>query len=313
MKTIAILGSTGSLGTQTLDVLERYKSDFKVVGLLAKQNKNLVEQQGKKWQCEASVSPRFFKADIIVNVVPGLAGIEYTKHSLHQGSTLLLGNKESLVSEGDEIMKIKTGQIIPLDSEHNAIYEILQKYPEKTVEKLILTASGGPFWGMDKAEIDQMTAKQALAHPTWKMGPKVTIESATFINKGFEIVEAHHLFDLPYEQIEVLVHPACQVHSMVKFAGDDHPTAYIAKPDMKLHIENALLRALDRTPQCEIRQIQPNEFEFFEPDHDKFPGINLVLSAPDKKAFMQKEEAAIASFINEKISFLELIYILRGL
>lgn len=304
MKTIAILGSTGSLGTQTLEVLESYRGEFKVVGLLAKKSRGLLEEQGKNWQCEISLTPRIFEADIVVNVVPGLAGIEYSKKALQQGSTLLLGNKESLVAEGEEIMSIKTGRIIPLDSEHNAIYEILKAHPNQEVEKLIITASGGPFWGKDPS---QMTAKEALKHPKWKMGPKVSIESATFLNKGLEIVEAHHLFNIPYEQIEVLVHPECQVHSMVKFHGQEHPIGYLAKPDMKEHIENALLRALGKSPQRSIRPIEPKQFRFHQPDHDKFPGINLVLRAKDKKAFLQKEESLIKQFLADQLNYSELL------
>lgn len=304
MKTVAILGSTGSLGTQTLEVLRSYRQHFKVVGLLAKQNADLLASQAEEWKCESSMQPHFYEADIIVNVIPGLAGVEYSKRALENNSTLLLGNKESLVADGDELMKIPTGRIIPLDSEHNAIYEILQNYPDQKIEKLILTASGGPFWNMKKEEIENMSAQQALKHPKWQMGDKVTIESATFINKAFEVIEAQHLFNIPLEQIEVLVHPACLVHSMVKFHGIDQPIAYISEPDMKQHIENALLRAISIAPKREIRPLKTDEFQFFLPDHQRFPAFNIVLQncSISPQQFLAQEENALASFLKAEVN-----------
>lgn len=338
MKNIVILGSTGSLGQQALEVLEKYPKDFKVIGLSANKSQKSLQKQAKKFK----ISPKNIVltshdgakklnelaalpgADIIINVLSGIAGIEPTKAALKGGKIVLLGNKESLVAEGKKIMKLvrktapKSTLLIPIDSEHNAIFEILKKYPNKKIKKIILPCSGGPFLGKTEEELKHITAEQALTHPKWDMGAKISIESATLINKGLEIIEAHYLFGLPLEKIEVKIHPECQIHGIVEFV-DLSPVsiAYIAKPDMREHIENALLHTINKTPKREIRQLKPDEFHLTPlPNH--LPGIEIVLNTFKKASknpktfpskmldFLQKEEKAINKFLQNQIKFTEI-------
>jgi 1-deoxy-D-xylulose-5-phosphate reductoisomerase len=331
MKKVVILGSTGSLGTQTLEVLKKYPNDFRVIGLSANLNKELLEKQAQKLKIKNTVLvsrdgeqslnklAQLQQADIIINVLSGTSGIEPTKIALSSGKTVLLGNKESLVAEGEEIMKLAASKkLIPLDSEHNAIYEILRNYPNKKIEKIILPCSGGPFFGKTKKELSNITAKQALAHPKWKMGPKITIESAALLNKGLEIIEAHYLFDLPLTKIEAHIHPECLIHGIVEFENDPQSVAYISKPDMREHIENALLRTINIIPNREIRPIEPNEFTLLPPDHKTFPGIKIVTEAFNRDRtkmpqFLKKEERLITRFLQNKINFTEFIDLARQL
>lgn len=331
MKSVVILGSTGSLGTQTLKILEKYPNNFRVIGLSANLNKELLEKQAQKLKIKNTVLvsrdgeqslnklAQLQQADIIINVLSGVSGIEPTKTALSSGKTVLLGNKESLVAEGEEIMKLAASKkLIPLDSEHNAIYEILRNYPNKKIEKIILPCSGGPFFGKTKEELSNVTAKQALAHPKWKMGPKITIESATLLNKGLEIIEAHYLFNLPLEKIETRVHPECLIHGIVEFENESKHVAYISKPDMREHIENALLRTINIIPNREIRPIEPNEFTLLPPDHKTFPGIKIVTEAFNRDRtkmpqFLKKEERLITRFLQNKINFAEFIDLARQL
>lgn len=391
MKNIVILGSTGSLGRQALKVIKKYSKKFKVIALSANKNEKLLLNQAKKLK----ISPqntilvskkgkdslkkliRLKKADIIINVISGIAGIEPTLTAIKSGKTILLGNKESLVAAGKNILKLTNSSlldaIIPLDSEHNAIYEILKKYPNQKIKKIILPCSGGPFLNMTKKELKDVTAKKALIHPVWAMGPKITIESATLINKGLEIIEAHYLFNLPLSKIEICIHPECQIHGMVEFYGErkeeefsakksvrrfsrvaqgceiffagtirspaqrdeDVPRknftpgdrtrekncqtfliAYIAPPDMREHIENALFRAINLPPpNRNIRPINKNEFTLNAPNHKAFPGIKIVLNAFKKnplkmKNFLQKEEKIISKFLQNKIKFPEIFSLL---
>lgn len=324
MKKVVILGSTGSLGTQTLEVLEKYKKDFHVIGLSANTSKDILNSQVKDLEInpeniiltsvdgEEALNDlvKLPETDIVINVLPGISGVNPTKKALKAGKIVLLGNKESLVAQGDEIMKLaKQNQLIPLDSEHNAVYEILQKYPNKTVKKIILPCSGGPFFG--QKDLSNITAEQALAHPKWKMGKKITIESATLLNKGLEIIEAHYLFNIPLEKIQALIHPECAIHGIVEFENEQNLFAYISKPDMKEHIENALLRAINKTPKNRVRTIHPDEFTLLPPDHETFPGIKIVTEAfkadrTKMAQFLKKEESLIDQFLKGKISFAEI-------
>lgn len=340
MKNVIVLGSTGNLGVQTLEVLAKHKDKFNVIGLSAFENEKLLLSQARKLKIKKEnvvlVShdgkrklnnlARHKNADIIANVLSGICGITPTKIALQANKTVLLGNKESLVAEGKKIMEIvrkksqKTGRkiLLSLDSEHNAITEIIAFKSQKTnkeiksadIKKIIIPCSGGALFGKTKSQIAKATLKDILAHPKWKMGAKITIESATWINKGMEVIEAHFLFNLPLNKIEVLVHPACLVHGIVEFK-DGETLAYISKPDMRNHIENALMRTLfNDTPNIfsknyhsEIRPFKKNEFKFFRPDHKTFPGIKIVLAAfkkhPDKmKEFLKKEEKLIRMLLS---------------
>lgn len=328
MKNVVILGSTGSLGTQSVEILQKYPNDFRIIGLSANTSKDVLNSQVKDLEInpeniiltsidgEEALNDlaKLEEADIVINVLSGIAGIESTKTALKAGKTLLLGNKESIVAAGEEVMKLATpGQLIPLDSEHNAIYEILRQNPGKSIKKIILPCSGGPFFG--QKDLSNITVEQALAHPKWKMGQKVSIESATLLNKGLEIIEAHYLFNLPLETIEARVHPECQIHGIVEFENDSSLHAYISDPDMHEHIENALLRAIDKTPQNRTRTILPDEFTLLPPDHETFPGIKIVTEAfredrAKMSKFLQKEESLIDQFLQKKIKFTELLRLL---
>jgi len=330
MKKIIVLGSTGSLGTQTLEVLKSYQQQLKVVGLSAHTQKALLEKQREAFEVprentvltsQKTVDHLVSIADVVVNVLPGTAGIEPTIHALKAGKTVLLGNKESLVAEGQKVMKLaEPGKLIPLDSEHNAIYEILRQYPHGKINSIVLPASGGPFLGYTESQLQKVTAAQALNHPKWKMGPKITIESATLLNKGLEVIEAHHLFALPLSKIHVKVHPECQIHGVVEFKGKTTTTpkkkthiAYISNPDMRIHIENALRVAtnLPSKSKKHIQEINLKNYNLTPPNHALLPGIKIVTAAFQKHPtkmhqFLKKEEAMIHSFLKGKIAFTEI-------
>ncbi len=317
MKRIIILGSTGSLGKQALEVIKKYKKDFKVLALTSHKNKKLLDSQAKEFKVEHKVLTstdgkeklkrlcQLKEADIVINVLSGVAGIQSTITSLKEGKILLLGNKESLIASGREL-DIKN--IIPIDSEHNAIHEILKKYPNKKIKKIILPCSGGPFFGKSRKDLEKASLEEAIKHPRWKMGAKISLESATLINKGLEIIEAHYLFKIPLNKIEVIIHPEAIIHGMVEF--EDCKIAYLSKPDMKEHIENALLESVNlERPNGEIRELKKDEFTFYTADHNLFKGIDLVKKAfilGDMKKFLEKEEEVLEKFIKGKIKFLEI-------
>jgi len=317
MKRIIILGSTGSLGKQALEVIKKYKKDFKVLALTSHKNKKLLDSQAKEFEVEHKVLTstdgkeklkrlcQLKEADIVINVLSGVAGIQATITSLKEGKILLLGNKESLIASGRDL-DIKN--IIPIDSEHNAIHEILKKYPNKKIKKIILPCSGGPFFGKSRKDLENISVEEALNHPRWKMGAKISLESATLINKGLEIIEAHYLFKIPLNKIEVIIHPEAIIHGMVEF--EDCKIAYLSKPDMKEHIENALLESINlERPNGEIRELKKDEFTFYTADHNLFKGIDLVKKAfilGDMRGFLEKEEEVLEKFIKGKIKFLEI-------
>lgn len=326
MKNIVILGSTGSLGTQGIEILQKYPNDFRIIGLCANTSKEILDSQVKNLEINpeniilTSIDGEqalndlaaLKEADIVINVLSGTAGIEASKAALKANKILLLGNKESLVAAGEEIMKLAGQNLIPLDSEHNAIYEILRQNPDKTVKHVILPCSGGPFFG--RKDLSTITAEQALAHPKWKMGKKVSIESATLLNKGLEIIEAHYLFNLPLEKIEASIHPECRIHGIVEY--ENETIAYISPPDMREHIENALLRAINKIPQNRTKTLRRSEFTLLSPDHETFPGIKIVTEAFQKDRtkmpqFLKKEEQLINQFLQNKIKFTQIFDLLR--
>lgn len=330
MQNVVILGSTGSLGGQTLEVLEKYKKYFRVIGLSANTNKALLEKQAKKWKVKnnilASASSSaaltilasLKDADIIINVLSGIVGVNPSISALKAGKILLLGNKESLVADGKKIMEIlarsSSARLLPLDSEHNAIFEILQKFPEKKIEKIILPCSGGPFYKKTKSELKNITVADTLAHPRWNMGPKISVESATLINKGLEIIEAHYLFNLPLKKISAIYHPEAQIHGAVKFKNEKFLTAYVSNPDMREHIENALLRAAGLPQKLkDFQKILPSSLK--KVSAKTLQGLVLVLKFfkknPTKmKQFLQHEEKIIQKFLANKISFAKIFKLL---
>ncbi|MDP2642745.1 MAG: hypothetical protein Q8P62_02805 [Candidatus Peregrinibacteria bacterium] len=323
MKNVVILGSTGSLGTQTLEVLEKYPKDFKVIALACNQNEKLIKIQAKKF----AVPPKNIfiakkhpsknllnlaslrDADIIINVLSGVSGISPTTTALKAKKILLLGNKESLVADGDKVMKLaKNATLIPLDSEHNSIHEILKKFPNKKIKNIYLSCSGGPFWGKTEKELETLTPEKALAHPKWDMGAKISIESATLINKGLEIVEAFYLFSLPLSKIHAFINPDCLIHAIVEFT-DLTSYAYVSNPDMREHIENALLESINKTAKRVIKKIPKKLYEpkiIQNPQSIVLKGISIVLKHFKKrnmKPFLALEEKIIQKFLQNKITF----------
>lgn len=244
MRRVIILGSTGSIGTQALEVIEANPDRFQVVGLAAGQNADLLAEQAAKFSVKHAVQGAVaatkmvedLDADVVINGITGSIGLAPTLATLKTGKTLALANKESLIVGGRLVTEAaKPGQIVPVDSEHSALAQCLLGGTAKEVQKLILTASGGPFRGWSREQLENVTPAQALAHPTWVMGKVVTTNSATMVNKGLELIEAHLLFDIPFDRIEVTVHPQSIVHSMVEFV-DGSVLAQCSPPDMRLPI-----------------------------------------------------------------------------
>lgn len=248
MRRVVILGSTGSIGTQALDVIRANRDRFVVVGLAAGTNAELVARQAEEFSvadtalgaADAERLVRSVDADVVLNGITGSVGLGPTLAALESGRTLALANKESLIVGGELVTRIaKPGQIVPVDSEHSAIAQALRSGTAAEVARLVLTASGGPFRGRSRASLRDVTPAEALAHPTWDMGLVVTTNSSTLVNKGLEVIEAHVLFDVPYERIEVTVHPQSVIHSMVEFV-DGSTIAQASPPDMRLPISLGL-------------------------------------------------------------------------
>ncbi len=248
MRRVLILGSTGSIGTQALDVVRANPRRFEVVGLAAGSDRAGLEAQAAEFgventalgAVEAEQLVRDVEADVVLNGITGSVGLGPTLAALETGRTLALANKESLIVGGDLVTALaRPGQIVPVDSEHSAIAQALRSGERHEVRRLVLTASGGPFRGRSRASLEDVTPAEALAHPTWDMGRVVTTNSATLVNKGLEVIEAHLLFDVPYAEIDVVVHPQSIVHSMVEFV-DGSTIAQASPPDMRLPISLGL-------------------------------------------------------------------------
>jgi len=251
---VVILGSTGSIGTQALDVIARHRDEYEVVALAAARNRVLLEEQARRFDVAAGRAragvdavqlaelAALPDADVVLNAVVGFAGLPATIAALGAGKRLALANKESLIAGGPVVAKARAeggGEIVPVDSEHSALYQCLRAGRPGEVARLVVTASGGPFRGRTYAELDRVTVREALAHPTWKMGPKITIDSSTLMNKGLEVIEAHELFGFDYDRIDVVVHPQSVIHAMVEFS-DGATIAQLSMPDMRLPIGLAL-------------------------------------------------------------------------
>ena len=287
MKRVAILGSTGSVGTQALDVVRSHRDDYEVVALAAGSNQALLDAQAAefgvdpKWARCCAADPDALadmaahpEADVVLNAVVGFAGLPATIAALQRGTRLALANKESLIAGGPVVNVVRAvggGEIVPVDSEHSAIYQCLRSGRRDEVRRVLLTASGGPFRGMTRAELDLVTVEDALKHPTWDMGAKITIDSSTLMNKGLEVIEAHELFGVSYDEIEVVVHPQSVIHSMVEFS-DGATVAQLSMPDMRLPIGLAL-GAPDRLdePFGAIDWTTLQTLTFDTPDLEAFP------------------------------------------
>src|SRR5580765_5203129 len=309
---ISVLGSTGSIGTSTLEVIRKNPERFKVVGLSGGDNVSLLAEQvkefGPKWvstkteqgkeNLQSLIGKKSIQilfgtegaekvasaeeAETVITGIVGAAGLKPTLAAAKAGKTIGLANKETMVVAGalvSQVVKESKATILPVDSEHSAIFQSLAGSPMESVHKLILTASGGPFFKKPEIDLNKVTVDEALSHPNWKMGPKITVDSATMMNKGLEIIEARWLFGLPEKQIDVIVHPQSVIHSMVEFV-DGSVLAQLAVPDMKGPISYALAypdrlsRVMDFVDFAKLRT-----FEFFEPDHLRFPCVELARQA----------------------------------
>ena len=349
---IVVLGSTGSIGVQTLDVVRRHPDKLEVVGLAAGTRATELLAQAKEFEVShvalgvrdcapASVIDELAEhvdslsrtkasggsfsqgpegvvqlcdlpdVDIVVNALVGAAGLQASYEVLKRGKVLALANKESLVVGGDLIMPLATepGRLMPIDSEHGAIYQCLLGENPDEVTKLWVTASGGPFRGKKRVDLEHVTPAQALAHPTWNMGPKITIDSSTLMNKGLEVIEAHHLFAMPYEKIEVVVQPQSAIHSMVEFS-DGSVKAHLGTTDMRIPIQFAL-----SYPERWGAPVQPLDFrmlgtlEFAAPDTETFRCLALAQRAGATGGTLPcvmnaANEIAVAAFLEERCSYL---------
>ncbi|WP_104132357.1 1-deoxy-D-xylulose-5-phosphate reductoisomerase [Cryobacterium sp. M91] len=321
MRRVIILGSTGSIGTQALDVIRANPERFEVVGLSAGRNRELLEQQAADFAVddtalgadEAEQLVRDVEADVVLNGITGSVGLGPTLAALKAGRTLALANKESLIVGGDLVKNLAApGQIVPVDSEHSAIAQALLSGRADEVRRLVLTASGGPFRGFSRDQLARVTPAQALAHPTWNMGLVVTTNSATLVNKGLEIIEAHLLFDVEYDRIDAVVHPQSVVHSMVEFV-DGSTIAQASPPDMRLPISLGLdwpnrVAAVG----APIDWTVPHSWTFEPLDEAAFPAVELAKRVGRKggtypAVFNAANEQAVAAFHAGRIGFLDIV------
>ncbi len=288
---VAVLGATGSVGQQTLDVIDRNPNRLRLFGLTEgrrssrRSAEHVIQGQAGERDFDARVDAMVTdpRCDLVVVAIPGARALAPTMAALKAGKEVALATKEVLVMAGALVMKA-AGQrgIRPIDSEHSAIWQCLWGERRESVRRLIVTASGGPFWAHPDVDLDQVTVEQALNHPRWSMGPKVTIDSATLMNKGLEVIEAHHLFGVPLEQIAVCVHPQSVVHSMVEFV-DGSLKAQLGHPDMRLPIAVALGypdRLADAVPQTSFEELSGLEFHAL--DEHRFPSVRLAREAADR-------------------------------
>src|SRR6266704_3801495 len=343
MKRIAVLGSTGSIGRSTLSVVESYPDRFKVVSLAAGKNVEAALEQAKRWrprvvslsserdadqlrnqlkaaglrQIDVMHGPSGTvsvathpDADFVVSAIVGVAGLEATYEAVRAGKTVGLANKECLVAAGELITAEARRQgkpLLPIDSEHNAVHQCLRGGRIEEVERIWLTASGGPFRNTPKSEFSSISVEQALAHPTWKMGRRITIDSATLMNKGFEVIEACRLFDLKPEQVKVLVHPQSTIHSMVEFV-DGSILAQFSVTDMRLPILYALTYPERIASEMRFPVMNLRHLEFAPPDMAKFPCLRLAYEAAEAGgaktvALNAADEVAVAGFLEGRIGF----------
>jgi 1-deoxy-D-xylulose-5-phosphate reductoisomerase len=337
MRDVVILGSTGSIGVQALEIIAAHPELFRVVALSSGgKNTDLLIEQVKRFKVpvvgvaqhadrvrenlpgvqvidgpQASTEIAAITCDVVLNAITGSIGLGPTLAALKVGNTLALANKESLVAGGEIVMSIaKPGQLLPVDSEHSALYQGLKSGKRSEVSRLVLTASGGPF--RDRDDLSSVTVAEALAHPTWAMGPVVTINSSTLVNKGLEIIEAHYLFDIPYAQIEAVIHPQSVVHSFVEFI-DGSTIAQASPPNMKGPIAYALSypdRLGGATPA--INWGQTATWNFSPIDHSKFPAVDLArrcgtLGGGLPAIFNAANEVAVDAFLDSHIGYSEII------
>jgi 1-deoxy-D-xylulose-5-phosphate reductoisomerase len=311
MRRVALLGATGSIGTQALEII-RAHPELELVA--AASGSQAVDGLAPITQVGGDLTELLERAelDVVLNAVVGFAGLPATLWALERGVDLALANKESLVAAGDLAVaawRRGGGRLLPVDSEHSAAFQLLDGQPRETVDSLVLTASGGPFRGRSRSELADVTSAEALAHPTWSMGPKITVDSATLMNKGLELIEAHFLFELPYERIEVVVHPTSVVHALVRFR-DGVSLAHLGYPDMRVPISYALTypeRA--GTPVAPLDLAAGLILEFRAPDLEAFPCLALARAAGEAGdtapcVLNAANEVAVAAFLEGGLPFL---------
>ncbi len=346
MKNVVVLGSTGSIGRNALEVLSNFKEKFCVFGLSANKNARLLEEQIGRFKPKIAVihDEQVFrnfpgtddvellcgtdglrnlsshpKVDLVINALVGSVGLLPSLEAVESGKILAIANKESLVMAGQLLMqkaKEKKAQIVPIDSEHSAIKQCLLSGNKEEVRRLILTASGGPFLKTGKEKLTEITVDEALSHPTWDMGKKITIDSASLMNKGLEVIEARWLFGIPADRIKVLIHPQSIVHSMVEFV-DGSVMAQMSVPDMKLPIQYALFypeRVSSNNTRLDLSRI--GELTFQEPDMDKFPCLGLAYQALNvggtaPAVLNAANEVAVGAFLDHQIAFTHIEKVVR--
>ncbi len=346
---IVVLGSTGSIGTSCLDVVSHLSDRLQAVGLSAHRQTDLLCEQVKahrpkfvtvtdteaaKALCQGDLPTETRvltgqdgiatmvtdpEVDIVVTAIVGSAGLEGTWWALEAGKTIALANKETLVMAGPLVMELakqKNADVLPVDSEHNAIFQAMKTGRSCEVRRVVLTASGGPFRGKTRAELANVTVEQALKHPTWQMGPKITIDSATLMNKALEVIEARWLFDLQPEQIQVILHPESIIHSFVEFC-DGSVIAQLSPPDMRLPIQYALTYP-ERVsgPTKRLRWEELTTLKFEQPDHETFPALNLGFEVARRggtsgAVLNAANEAAVGEFLRGELAFLDIPRVCR--
>lgn len=345
MKKIAILGSTGSIGTQTLDVIRAHSDELEVVALAAGSNKERLKEQIREFHPElVSLSDEkkaqelkeelageavevvcgmdglievagIDSADVVVTAVVGMMGILPTMEAIRKGKDIALANKETLVTAGHLIIPMAREygvSILPVDSEHSAIFQCLQGEPKKALDKILLTASGGPFRGKSAEFLETVTLEDALNHPNWSMGPKITIDSSTMVNKGLEVMEAKWLFGVDYSQIEVVIQPQSIIHSMVQYI-DGAVIAQLGTPDMRVPIEYALFYPERRSlPGDRLDFSKLSQITFEKPDYKVFRGLSLAIEAGKTGGTMPTvsnaaNERAVAKFLKGEIKYTDIV------
>lgn len=341
MKRILLLGASGSIGKQTIDIIKEHKDELQLVGAAVHNNSDFLVTLLKEFKLEYVYakeikselinkypSVKFYHGDkgleeivkeesynLLVNAVVGFAGFKPTINAINSGKDIALANKETLVAGGDIITKLvkeKGVSLIPIDSEHSAMLQCMQGHDKKKIRRIIITASGGAFRNKTKAELENVTVEDALAHPTWNMGPKITIDSATMMNKGFEIIEAHHLYGTPFKDIEPVIHKSSIIHSMIEYV-DGTVIAQLSTPDMRLPIRYALLYPNNEEDSCVqyMDFTKPIDLTFEPVNYGRYPLVKLAKELGDfggsfGAILIGANDEAVDLFLNKRIKFVEI-------
>ncbi len=342
-RSVAVLGATGSIGCNTLDIIAHHPDRFRIASLTANKNAEKLIEQARRFRPdyvavvdaeaaaivrealsglsievgegpEALVEAAERDSDIVVAGIVGAAGLPSTLAAARRGAIVALANKEALVCAGPlmtDLVRARKATLLPVDSEHNAIFQVFENHNRDALQRIILTASGGPFRAADLATMQAATPAQAVAHPTWSMGAKISVDSATMMNKGLEIIEAHFLFDLPIEQIDVVIHPQSVIHSMVEY-NDGSVLAQMGTPDMRTPIAHCLgwpNRVSKPGERLDFSAL--NALTFEEPDHQRFPSLNMARAAISTGGtaptiLNAANEIAVAAFLDSRIGFMQI-------